>query len=149
MKVTIRKSDYEKMLSHARSVWPEEACGLIAGIDHIDDTDPDAKVEIREIRKVYLLENRDHTNVHFSLDPGEHLKAVVDMRKHHLKPLGNWHSHPETPSRSSAEDIRLASFDHTASYLILSLMDKEHPVLHSFHVENGVSTPEALEIIPG
>ncbi len=37
---------------------------------------------------------------------------------------------------------------HNANYLILSLMEREHPVLHSFHVENGVSTAEDLEIIP-
>lgn len=148
MKITIRKSDYEKMLAHARSVCPEEACGLIAGTDHTDDSDPETGITLREIQKVYLLENKDHTNEHFSLDPGEHLKAVIDMRKNHLSPIGNWHSHPESPSRSSAEDIRLASYDHTASYLILSLMDREHPVLHSFHVENGISTAEDLEIIP-
>lgn len=139
MMVTIRKSDYERILEHARREAPLEVCGLIAGQDHDG---------IREIRKVYILTNIDHTSEHFSLDPGEQLAAVMDMRKAGLKPLGNWHSHPASPSRSSEEDIRLA-FDHTASYLILSLMDDEHPVLHSFHVENGVSEAEELEIVQG
>ena len=139
MKVTIRKSDYERILEHARREAPLEACGLIAGQDHDG---------IREIRKVYILTNIDHTSEHFFLDPGEQLAAVMDMRKAGLKPLGNWHSHPASPSRSSEEDIRLA-FDHTASYLILSLMDDAHPVLHSFHVETGVSEAEELEIVQG
>ena len=137
MKVTIRKSDYERILEHARREAPLEACGLIAGQDHDG---------IREIRKVYILTNIDHTSEHFSLDPGEQLAAVMDMRKAGLKPLGNWHSHPSSPSRSSQEDIRLA-FDRNASYLILSLMDDKNPVLNSFHVENGVSTKEDLEIV--
>lgn len=136
MKVILKKSDYEEIIRYARSKRPEEACGLIGGVDHDG---------VREIRKVYYLENVDHTNEHFSLDPNEHLKAVLDMRKNGLQPLGNWHSHPESPSRSSKEDIRLA-FDSKASYLILSLMDDAHPVLNSFHVENGISTKEDLQI---
>lgn len=137
MKVTLKKSDYEGILAWAREKRPEEACGLIAGVDHDG---------IREIRKVYYLTNVDHTNEHFSLDPKEQLQAVKDMRANGLKPLGNWHSHPESPSRSSQEDIRLA-FDRTASYLILSLMDDAHPVLNSFHVEDGISTKEDFHIV--
>lgn len=138
MKITIKKKDYEKILDHARKERPDEACGLIGGVDREDG--------VREIMKVYLLTNVDHTSEHFSLDPKEQLAAVKDMRSNGLRPLGNWHSHPSSPSRSSQEDIRLA-FDRNASYLILSLMDDKNPVLNSFHVENGVSTKEDLEIV--
>lgn len=137
-KVTLTRADYEKILMHARKMFPEEACGLIGGIDHEDG--------VREIRKVYLLENLDHTRVHFTLDPREQLQAVRDMRANGLQPLGNWHSHPETPARQSEEDKRL-SYDRRASYMILSLMDENHPVLRSFHYEDGASTEENLEIV--
>jgi proteasome lid subunit RPN8/RPN11 len=93
---------------------------------------------------VYLLTNIDHSREHFSLDPMEQLQAVKDMRKNGYTPLGNWHSHPESPSRPSEEDIRL-SYDSNASYMILSLMEEE-PVLRSFHVEEGQVTIEELEI---
>lgn len=69
------------------------------------------------------------------------------MRAGGMSPLGNWHSHPASPSRSSQEDIRLASYNPKASYLILSLMDRSNPVIHSFHVEDGTSTAEDLEIV--
>mgnify|MGYP000281918315 FL=1 len=62
-----------------------------------------------------------------------------------LVPLGNWHSHPESPSRPSDEDKRLA-YDKTASYMILSLMNKDEPVLNSFHIEGTDSTKEELVI---
>ncbi len=137
MKVTIKKEDYERMLEYALSKRPEEACGLIAGEDSEDG--------VRKIRKVYLLTNIDHTNEHFSIDPKEQLASIKDMRANGLKPLGNWHSHPESPSRPSEEDKRLA-YDSKASYLILSLMEEGNPVLHSFHVENGISEAEELEI---
>ena len=64
-------------------------------------------------------------------------------------PLGNWHSHPESPSRPSDEDKRLAN-DSKASYLILSLAEEE-PVLNSFHIEgpeeNRISEKEELIIL--
>ena len=126
MKITIKRTDFDKIYTYALSEKPDEACGLIAGRDHPDG--------IREIQKVYLLTNIDHTNEHFSIDPKEQLAAVKDMRKEGLTPLGNWHSHPETPSRPSEEDKRLAN-DSKASYLILSLEDEGNPVLNAFHVE--------------
>ncbi|MBR1796513.1 MAG: M67 family metallopeptidase [Clostridiales bacterium] len=141
MKIYLKKSDYEKILEYAVSELPNEACGLIAGIIRNDGEE-----EIRNIEKVYLLTNTDHSNEHFSLDPKEQLQSIKDMRENGLTPLGNWHSHPESPSRSSQEDIRLA-FDKNANYLILSLMDRSNPVLNSFHVENGESTKEELIFI--
>ena len=131
MKITLKKTDYEKLLAHARAEWPNEACGLIAGTDAEDGT--------REIKKVYLLTNIDHTNEHFSIDPREQLVAVKDMRANGLSPLGNWHSHPETPSRPSEEDKRLAN-DSKATYLILSLAEEGHPVLNAFHVEGEIES---------
>ena len=134
--IKLNRADYETMLSHARSALPEEACGLIAGI-----TDGEDKI----IQKVYLLTNTDHSPEHFSLDPKEQLAAIKDMRLHGLVPLGNWHSHPDTPSRPSDEDKRLA-YDSRASYMILSLMDREHPVLHSFRIFGSDAEKEELII---
>ncbi len=140
MIVKISKSDYGKILEYALSQRPDEACGLIAGEDKEDGS--------REIKKVYLLTNIDHTNEHFSIDPKEQLGAIKDMRSNGLKPLGNWHSHPESPSRPSEEDKRLAN-DSKASYLILSLEDENNPVLNAFHVEtvDGEKTVRKEELI--
>ena len=134
--IKISKDNYKKILAHAESCLPEEACGLIAG--EVSDS---GKI----IRKVYLLTNIDHSSEHFSLDPTEQLAAVKDMRANGLVPLGNWHSHPESPSRPSEEDKRLA-FDKKASYLILSLLDRENPVLNSFHIDGTAAQNEGLSI---
>ena len=134
--ISMNKSDYELILEHAKSVVPEEACGLIAG--SIEDGN-------KIIKKDYILTNIDHSNEHFTLDPKEQLAAVKDMRANGLTPLGNWHSHPESPSRPSEEDKRLA-YDSKASYMILSLMEEDKPVLNSFHIEGDVSTKEELVI---
>lgn len=135
--ITLPREEYEKILAEARLRDPDEACGLIAG--HRSGND-------KIVEKAYILENIDHCPEHFSLDPKEQLQAVKDMRANGLVPLGNWHSHPATPSRPSDEDKRLA-YDSNASYLILSLQEKDAPVLHSFHIENRTdSTREELII---
>lgn len=134
--IKLTKSDFEKILAHAVKGLPDEACGLIAGTVEGGD---------RKIKKVYLLTNIDHSNEHFSLDPKEQLEAIKDMRKNGFVPLGNWHSHPESPSRPSEEDKRLA-FDSKASYMILSLMDRENPVLNSFKITGDTAEKEELVI---
>ena len=137
MVITIKKEAFDELVAYANSKIPEEACGLIAGF---------RKEEEEHIEKVYYLTNEDHSNEHFSMAPKEQLNAVIDMRKNGYVYLGNWHSHPETPSRPSQEDIRLA-YDGNAAYLILSLMEKEHPVLNAFHIVSGNVTKEELRIL--
>ena len=137
MKIQLNRTDHEKILAHAKSELPNEACGLIAG--RVEDG-------VKIIEKVYLLTNVDHSNEHFSLDPKEQLAAVKDMRANGLSPLGNWHSHPESPSRPSEEDKRLA-YDSKASYMILSLMNEQEPVLNSFKISDGSVQKEELIII--
>lgn len=134
--IKLSKDNFQKMIKHAKSELPNEACGLIAGIINGEE---------KEIKKVYYLTNIDHSNEHFSLDQNEQFAAIKDMRVNGYQPLGNWHSHPETPSRPSEEDKRLA-YDSSASYLILSLMEKDNPVLHSFHIEGNQAEKEELII---
>ena len=134
--IKLSKSDYEKILKHAESELPNEACGLIGGVTEGGD---------KLIKKVYLLTNTDHSNEHFSMDPKEQLAAIKDMRANGFVPLGNWHSHPESPSRPSDEDKRLA-YDSKASYMILSRMNREEPGLNSFHISGTDSEKEQLVI---
>ena len=55
--IKLSKSEYEKILHHAESELPNEACGLISGVKEGSD---------KIIKKVYLLTNIDHSNEHFA-----------------------------------------------------------------------------------
>lgn len=114
----------KEMIEAGKEAFPEEMCGLLGG---------EEKEGVRIVREIYVLENQDHSREHFTMKPEDQLKAIKDMRKKGLVPLGNFHSHPETPARPSEEDKRLA-YDKNASYMILSLMDQAHPVLKSFRI---------------
>ncbi|MDR3209852.1 MAG: M67 family metallopeptidase [Oscillospiraceae bacterium] len=133
MSVRLAPSDFAAMAAYARDALPNEACGLIAG------TVADG---VKTVARVYYLTNTDASPEHFSLDPREQLAAVKDMRAREIVPLGNFHSHPSTPARPSAEDIRLAR-DPSASYLILSLAG-DAPSLRAFRVEGGIASEEEL-----
>lgn len=123
--LTLKKEHFETILQHCKDGLPNESCGLLAGT-----IDGDKKV----IEKVYLLTNIDASREHFSMDPREQLAAVKDARANGLTLIGNFHSHPESPSRPSEEDKRLA-YDPNSEYLILSLQDEANPVLKAFGID--------------
>lgn len=133
----LKQEDYQKILEHAKTGLPNEACGLLGGYTKENGS--------QVITDVYLLRNVDESREHFSMDPKEQFAAVKDIRSKGRELLGNFHSHPESPSRPSEEDIRLA-YDSKIHYLILSLMEEGNPVLNSFHIEKGAVTKETLEI---
>ena len=136
--IKITKADYEKILNHARSGLPNEACGLLGGV--IED-------DVKVVKEVYLLTNTDESNEHFSMDPKEQLAAIKDMRAKGYVQFGNWHSHPESPSRPSEEDKRLA-YDSNARYLILSLAEPETPVLNAFIIKDRTEvSKEEISIV--
>ena len=103
IKIKLGKEDYRKILAHCEQGLPNEACGLLAGT--VED-------HVKTVAKVYLLNNVDASSEHFSMDPKEQLAAVKDARSCGFRIIGNFHSHPETPSRPSEEDKRLA-YDST------------------------------------
>lgn len=130
--LVIKRADYQKILSHCINKLPNEACGLIAGT---------RQGESKNVETVYLLTNIDESREHFSMDPKEQLAALKDARANGIELLGNFHSHPETPSRPSVEDKRLA-YDSSSEYLILSLAEKENPVLKAFHIDREKKVSE-------
>ena len=136
MQVLLEQADYEKMIAYAEKQAPIEACGLLGG--RIEE-------DVKIVKKVFYLTNTDHSPEHFSLAPQEQFAVVRELRAEGWVLLGNWHSHPASPSRPSEEDKRLA-FDPRASYLILSLA-AEKPVLHSFRIDSEKKvTREGLQI---
>lgn len=138
--IVIKWEDYRKIVDWAREGLPNEACGLLGGT-----VDEDG--EIRRVEAVYPLTNVDASREHFSMDPREQLAAVKAMRSRSQVPVGNFHSHPETPSRPSEEDKRLAR-DPRDRYLILSLMEAE-PVLKAFIITKEKNVEQDPILIEG
>jgi len=123
-----------EMLAAAMRAAPLEACGLLAG-------------DQSRVTRFYPLTNADASGVHFSVAPEEQFAAVKDMRTRNLSMLGIWHSHPATPARMSAEDLRLALTPGVA-YVILSLAAPEESGLRAYEVIDGEPAEVELKALP-
>lgn len=132
----LSRSCLRQMLAQAKEHLPIEACGLLAGSITEDSL---------RIVEIFPMTNLDQSPEHFSMDPKEQFAAVREMRRKELKLLGNYHSHPGTPARPSAEDIRLA-YDPEGIYMILSLQGEE-PVIKAFQIRHGAYSEILLEIV--
>lgn len=98
---------YDAMVAHAKQNMPLEACGYLAG------EAPSATVFIP-------MTNIDKSPEHFTFDPKEQFAAIKQVRQSGESLLAVYHSHPETPARLSAEDVRLFN-DPNMIYVIVSL----------------------------
>lgn len=123
---------YDGIVAQAFAELPNEDCGLLVGKEN-------------EVVKQHALTNIDHSPEHFSFDPAEQFQVFRSARTEGLEIIANYHSHPQTPSRPSIEDIRLA-YDPNILYLIVSLAS-DIPVLKAFSIQNGISTEVPIYIV--
>lgn len=121
--IYILKSEYEKIVEQGKREFPLECCGYLAGVKEGENV---------VIKEAISLRNIDESSEHFSMDAKEQFNAIREIRSKEMVLIGNYHSHPYTPSRPSEEDKRLA-FDPNAVYGILSL-EKEEPVFKLFEI---------------
>ncbi|WP_298838236.1 M67 family metallopeptidase [Clostridium sp.] len=126
--IYINKLEIDRIVNQAKKEFPNECCGFLSGSKSED---------IINVKKSYPLTNLDKSSEHFSMDPKEQFNTIKIIRGNDMLFIGNYHSHPYTPSRPSEEDIRLA-YDPKIIYGILSL-EKEEPVFNLFKInKNGV-----------
>jgi len=131
----IPNSIYINLIAHAREGLPLEVCGILGGTG---DT----------VMVMNRMTNADASSEHFTLDPKEQFAVYKALRAKELSILAIYHSHPTSPARPSAEDIRMA-YTPGVSHVIISLADPAGAVVKSFLIENGAVEQEQLEVIPG
>jgi len=130
-KLEIPGDIYEQMVAQARAEAPIEACGILAGTDG-------------KVKKLYKMTNADAASDHFMTEPAEQFAVVKDIRSAGLEMLAIYHSHPESPARPSAEDIRLA-LTPDVIYVIVSLLD-DAPTAKGFLMDDGNVTEVSVTI---
>jgi len=110
---------FQQMVAQARAEAPVEACGILAGNDGA-------------VARLYTMTNTDNSPEHFRMDPAEQFDAVRAMRAAGTEMLAIYHSHPASPARPSAEDIRFGLMPDV-TYVILSLAG-DVPVVKGFQI---------------
>lgn len=132
LKLEIPKNIYEKMLEQAMAKAPIEACGILAGNNH-------------RVERFYPMTNIENSSDHFMMEPKEQFAVVKDIRAAGLEMLSIYHSHPESPARPSAEDIKLALTPNVV-HVIVSFRNPE-PDVKGFSIENKKVTEATVNIV--
>ncbi len=133
LKLDIPNNIFEQMLEQAKVQAPIEACGFLAGKNGA-------------VEKFYKMGNADQSCDHFMMKPKEQFKVVKDIRAAGLEMLAIYHSHPESPARPSAEDIRLA-LTPDVIYVIVSLQNASCPSAKGFLIEDGNVAEVAVKVL--
>ncbi len=123
---------YEEIVEHGLREFPNEACGLVAGRDG-------------QAVRVYRMRNADASPVSYRLEPAEQLRAFREIEGEGLELLAIYHSHTHSEAYPSETDRRQAFYPESR-YLILSLADREHPVLRAFRIVDGAVEEEELRV---
>lgn len=132
--ISIPKAVYRDMVEHAQSGYPNEACGILAG------RSADGRVE-----RFYAMRNADESAISYFMDPKEQLQVFKKMRQDGVEMVGIFHSHVASEAYPSQKDVRLAFYPEV-SYLIVSLSDRQKPVLRSFRIEREKVQEEEVHI---
>ncbi|HIP96111.1 MAG TPA: M67 family peptidase [Anaerolineae bacterium] len=120
------------MIQHALVEHPNEACGLLAGVEG-------------RVEKVYSMTNAAHSPVTYRLDPEEQYRAFMEIEEEGWELLAIYHSHSHSPAYPSATDLELAFYPDSL-YLIISLADRVRPTIRAFRIVEGVIEEERVEI---
>lgn len=120
----LSKQDKEKIIEHCKSVYPQEACGILAG-------------KAGRAEKIYFMANVSDDKLHcYFMDPKEQLGVFKEMRNEGLELVGIYHSHAYTDAYPSQRDIELAYYPE-AHYIIVSFKDINNPTIRIFKIVDG------------
>ncbi len=124
---------FNEMISHAKEVYPEEACGILSG-----DND--------RVSYLFKMTNVEHSPVSYLMDSKEQLNVMKEIRRRGLRMLGIYHSHTASDAYPSAKDRELAFYEDVA-YVIIGLAG-EIPVVRAFSIKEQKEVKE-IELIIG
>jgi proteasome lid subunit RPN8/RPN11 len=129
---TLDGAFYDEIVAQALRELPNEACGLIAA----DDGTP---------VKLFPMTNADASSETYRLDGKEQLRAFDELDERGWDLWGIYHSHTHSEAYPSATDRKLA-FYPDSRYLVLSVADRDAPILRSFFIRDGEVEEEELTI---
>jgi proteasome lid subunit RPN8/RPN11 len=124
---------FKEIVEQGLREFPNECCGLIAAAEGVPV-------------KVFPMKNADASPATYRLDGREQLRVFDEVDEQGWELWAIYHSHTHSEAYPSETDVRLAFYPDTR-YLVLSLVDREHPVLRAFSISDGEVVEEELTII--
>ncbi len=122
-RLDLDRATADAIVEHARSDFPYEVCGLLAGA-------------AGSVRRHYRVPNASRSMTAYSMDSKALLAAMREIDDNDWDLLSIYHSHTHTEAFPSPTDVELA-FYPDATYLIVSLQDPTAPVIRGFDIVEG------------
>ena len=116
------------MITHCRSRYPKEACGILAG-------------QGERVTRVSPMTNVEDSPIGYAMDPREQLRLEKTMRRHGERLVGIYHSHTASDASPSSVDVGLA-ISPEVSYVLISLKDPQRPDFKSYRIDGPTVIPE-------
>jgi proteasome lid subunit RPN8/RPN11 len=132
--LTLSDAQLAQILGHIRLEAPNEACGLLAGVEeYVARVLPAANIAANP-RVEYLMDPHDQLR---------HFQAIEDQK---LELLAIYHSHPSSPAYPSPKDLDMAYYPEVV-YGIISLVEGEAPVLRAFRIVGGRVSEVPFQVV--
>ena len=129
--LSLSKVLYDEVIAHCQREYPKEACGILAGNDHV-------------VNDLYPMTNVDQSPISYQMDPKEQLRIMKQMRVRTQTMLAIYHSHTASAAYPSPVDVTLAVYPDV-SYVLVSLRDRAKPQVCSYRIQEGVISREDLQ----
>ncbi|HVE99446.1 MAG TPA: M67 family metallopeptidase [Mycobacteriales bacterium] len=122
----------DEIVAHARADHPDEACGLVAGVDG-------------RPTRVIRMTNIARSPTFYEMDPLEQLRAFNEMEDGGEELLVIYHSHTATEAYPSRTDVSIAGYPD-AHYVLVSTREPDTEELRSYRIVDGEVTEEPVEV---
>jgi len=96
--------------------------------------------------KSFEIKNLEKSPVQFLMDPLEQLNAFKEMENRSMEMIAFYHSHPHTIPFPSEVDVK-KTIDPEMPSIIISLKEKDEPVMKAFLIRKEAICLEEIEII--
>ena len=116
------QATWDALVEHSWSDFPYEVCGLLG-------------IESDGTIHHYVIQTDERSMTYYVMNPKSLLKAMREIEDNEWD-VAIYHSHTHTQAFPSETDIRLAAYPN-ATYLIVTLQDRDHPDIRAFRIVDG------------
>ena len=125
------QATWDALVEHSWSDFPYEVCGLLG-------VRPDGSIAH------YPIDNAERSMTYYVMEPKQLLRAMREIEDEGWG-LAIYHSHTHSQAYPSETDKRLAAYPE-ATYLIVTLQDRDAPDIRAFTIIDGEVTEKPVVV---
>ena len=129
--MTLPRAVADEMVAHARSELPNEACGILGGVDGT-------------ISSFHATRNADASPYRYNVESADAVRVMYELDEAGEDIVAIYHSHTKSAAYPSRTDVQLG--DPSYVYIIVSLAQPEAD-LKAYRLSREAETIEELQLV--